>query len=117
MLNQEMADLLNQQLNREFFSAYLYLEIAGYYSNQGLSGFENWFTVQTQEERDHAMLFRTYILNNEIPLELMPIPAPKQSFSNYKMPLAAALEHERSITNHIHEIYAKASGNKDFRTI
>ncbi|MCI9273135.1 MAG: ferritin [Clostridiales bacterium] len=117
MLNQEIADLLNRQLNREFFSAYLYLEIAGYYADQGLRGFEHWFTVQTQEERDHAMLFRTYILNNEKPVDLMSIPAPKQSFTGHKMPLMAALEHERSITSHIHEIYAKASSNKDFRTI
>ena len=87
MLQQEMADMLNKQLNREFFSAYLYLEIANYYSDQGLDGFANWFTIQTQEERDHAMLFRTYLLNNDTHVQLMEIPAPNQSFSNPKMPL------------------------------
>lgn len=117
MLNQEVSGLLNEQLNREFFSAYLYLEIANFYADQGLSGFETWFTVQTQEERDHAMLFRTYLLNNDAQVRLLPIPAPKQSFSDYQKPLIAALEHEQSITAHIHKIYAEASRVKDFRTI
>ncbi len=117
MLQQEMADMLNKQLNREFFSAYLYLEIANYYSDQGLDGFANWFTIQTQEERDHAMLFRIYLLNNDTHVQLMEIPAPNQSFSNPKMPLEAALEHERYITSHIHELYAEAHRLKDFRTV
>ncbi|NLK96794.1 MAG: ferritin, partial [Epulopiscium sp.] len=57
MLNPEVAKLLNEQINKEFYSAYLYMAMANYYSDQGLEGFENWFFIQTQEERDHALLF------------------------------------------------------------
>ena len=64
MLNMEITKLLNEQINKELYSAYLYMDMANYYADQGLNGFENWFFVQTQEERDHAMLFRQYLLNN-----------------------------------------------------
>ena len=64
MLEKSVAKLLNEQINKEFYSAYLYLDIANFYANEGLEGFENWFVIQAQEERDHAMLFRQYLLNN-----------------------------------------------------
>ena len=56
MLDQKLTELLNRQINMEWYSAYLYLDLANYYFDQNLNGFGNWFTVQTQEERDHAML-------------------------------------------------------------
>lgn len=62
MLNKQVTALLNDQINKELYSAYLYLDMSNYYSEESLNGFENWFYVQTQEERDHAMLFRTYLL-------------------------------------------------------
>ena len=61
MLNEKVAALCNQQINKEFYSAYLYLDIANYYADQGLDGFANWYTIQAQEERDHAMLFLQYV--------------------------------------------------------
>ena len=62
MLEAEVVRLLNEQINKELFSAYVYLEIANYYADESLNGFENWFYIQTQEERDHAMLIRTCLL-------------------------------------------------------
>ena len=50
MLNQKVADLLNQQINKEFYSAYLYLDFSNYYEAAGLDGFANWYKVQAQEE-------------------------------------------------------------------
>ena len=64
MLNKEVARLLNEQINKELYSAYLYLDMANYFADEGLNGFEHWFYVQTQEDRAHAMLFRQYLLNN-----------------------------------------------------
>ena len=55
-MNKKVAELLNDQINKEFYSAYLYLEFANYYDSIGLDGFENWYRIQAQEERDHAML-------------------------------------------------------------
>ena len=64
MLDEKLVELLNDQVNKEFYSAYLYLSMANYYNEEGLSGFGNWFTIQAQEERDHAMLFLEYLQNN-----------------------------------------------------
>ena len=60
MLQEKVSKLLNEQINKEFYSAYLYLDFANYYQELGLEGFANWYTVQAQEERDHAMLFLKY---------------------------------------------------------
>ena len=64
MLDKKVKELINEQVNKEFYSAYLYLDFANYYYDQGLDGFANWYDIQAQEERDHAMLMRTYLLNN-----------------------------------------------------
>ena len=64
MLDQKVAALLNEQVNKEFYSAYLYLDFSIYYDDIGLDGFSNWYRIQAQEERDHAMLFLQYLQNN-----------------------------------------------------
>ena len=61
MLDKKVKDLINTQINKEFYSAYLYLDFADYYYDKGLDGFGNWYDVQAQEERDHAMLMRKYL--------------------------------------------------------
>ena len=64
MLNKNVAELLNTQVNKEFYSAYLYLDFANFYEAKGLNGFANWYKIQAQEERDHALLFYQYLHNN-----------------------------------------------------
>ena len=117
MLNKEVAKLLNDQINKEFYSAYLYLDIANYYADQTLEGFENWFFVQTQEERDHALLFRKYLLNNGETVSFSSIDAPSHKYSDFRDPLVAAFEHEQFITSSINAIYEEAYKNRDFRTM
>ena len=68
MLTEKVSQLLNDQVNKEFYSAYLYLCFSNYYVEQGLSGFANWYKVQAQEERDHAMLMLQYLQNNDVPV-------------------------------------------------
>ena len=77
MLDQKVVALLNQQVNKEFYSAYLYLDFSNYYYDQGLDGFGSWYRVQAQEERDHEMLFIQYLQNNgeKITLETIEKPA------------------------------------------
>jgi ferritin len=117
MLNPEIVKLLNEQINKEFFSAYLYMDMANYYADQGLNGFENWFFVQTQEERDHALLFRQYLLNNGEKVVLTEIAAPNEKYENFREPLAKALEHEQYVTASINKIYEAAFKINDFRTM
>lgn len=117
MLNKEVVQLLNQQINKEFYSAYLYMDIANYYADQNLDGFENWFTVQMQEERDHALLFRQYLLNNSESVKLEQIAAPEANYTSFRDPLILALEHEKYVTSSINTIYEAAFNCKDFRTM
>jgi ferritin len=117
MLKKEIVELLNEQINKELFSAYLYLEIANYYGDEGLEGYENWFKIQALEEEDHAMLIRQYLLNNGHAIKLKAIDDPTRTFNNYKEPLEAALEHERYVTDSIHTIYSLAAELKDYRTM
>lgn len=117
MLSKEVSKLLNEQINKEFYSAYLYMDMANYYNDKNLNGFSNWFTVQTQEERDHAMLFMTYLQNNSEKVTLTEIAAPDKTFADFKAPLIAALEHERYVTASINAIYEEAMKQKDFRTM
>ena len=117
MLDKKVIELLNDQINKEFYSAYLYLDIANYYTENDLDGFANWYTIQAQEERDHALLFLKYLQINSIPVELKAIDKPDKAFSNHLDPLLAGAEHERFVTALIHNIYDAAYSVKDFRTM
>ncbi|MBS5522930.1 MAG: ferritin, partial [Clostridiales bacterium] len=117
MISEKVAKLLNEQINKEFYSAYLYLDFSNFYVDQGLNGFANWYKVQAQEERDHAMLFMQYMQNNDLKVTLEAIEKPDKVFTENKEPLAAALEHERYVTSLINTIYDAAYQEKDFRTM
>ena len=117
MLNEKVAKLLNTQINKEFYSAYLYLSFSNFYDDKGLDGFANWYQVQAQEERDHAMLFVQYMQNNELPITFEAIDKPDLSGLKENIdPLKAALKHEQYVTKLIHTIYDAAAEAKDFRT-
>ena len=116
-MKKNVRDLLNQQINKEFYSAYLYLDFSNYYERAGLDGFANWYRIQAQEERDHAMLFYDYLQNNDQMVELDAIDKPDKVFTDNMGPLKAALEHEQYVTSLIDDIYAAAYEARDFRTM
>lgn len=116
-MNEKVAKLLNEQVNKEFYSAYLYLDFANYYAEVGLDGFENWYRVQAQEERDHAILFFQYLLNNEVNVTFEAIAKPEWKRGDNMTPLKKALEHEKYVTASINDIYAAAYETRDFRTM
>lgn len=116
MLNKEIVKLLNEQINKELYSSYLYLDIANYYADQSLNGFENWFYIQAKEELDHALLFRKYLLNNGESVISTEISAKFDTYKDFREPLAKVLEHEEYITSSINNIYEKAYKLSDFRT-
>ena len=116
-MNTNVHALLNQQINKEFYSAYLYLEFSNYFEAAGLDGFANWYMIQAQEERDHAMLFYTYLQNENQTVTLEAIDKPDKVFACHMDVLKAGLEHEKYVTSLINDIYAAAYENKDFRTM
>ena len=117
MLNKKVAALLNEQINKEFYSAYLYLDFANFYADKGLDGFANWYQIQAQEERDHAMLFYQYLHNNNETVTLEAISKPDIKMDALMDPLKAALAHEEFVTESIHTIYAAAQKVHDYRTM
>ena len=117
MLNAKVHELLNAQINREFYSAYLYLEFSNYFKAKSLDGFANWYMVQAQEERDHAMLFYTYLQNENMAVTLDTIEKPEKEITCDMDVLKAGLEHEIYVTSLINDIYAAAYEVKDFRTM
>ena len=117
MLNETVRDLLNQQVNKEFYSAYLYLDFSNYFAARGLDGFANWYKIQAQEERDHAMLFYQYLHNNNVAVTLEAIAKPDVALESDMGVLKAGLAHELYVTGLINDIYAAAYQVKDFRTM
>ena len=117
MLDQKVVALLNEQVNKEFYSAYLYLDFSNFYEDKGLEGFANWYKVQAQEERDHAMLFYQYLQNNNEKVQLEAIDKPDKTLVELMDPLKAGLQHEEYVTSLIYNIYAAAQEAHDFRTM
>ena len=93
------------------------MDFANYYHEQGLDGFANWYEVQAKEERDHAMLIRTYIIDNGERMIFDAIENPTQEYDGMDAPLHLALQHERFITDLINKIYKASHDVDDYRTM
>ena len=117
MVSEKVHQLLNDQINKELYSAYLYLDFSNYFKAAGLDGFANWYYVQAQEERDHAMLFYTYLQNENMPVTLEAIAKPDKVLDSHMTVLKAGFEHELYVTSLINDIYAAAYEARDFRTM
>ncbi len=116
MTSPKLLKALNDQIVNEFYSAYLYLSMEAYFSSLNLNGFANWFRVQAQEERDHAMLFFTYINKIGGRVELGAIDKPDWDFKSIGEVLQLSLSHEQKVTQMIYNISYIASEEKDLKT-
>ena len=116
-MDKKVHELLNDQINKELYSAYLYLDFSNYFKAQGLDGFANWYMIQAQEERDHAMLFYTYLQNENQEVTLKAIDKPDKVLDSSMTVLKAGLEHEEYVTSLINDIYGAAYDVRDFRTM
>ncbi len=116
-LDTNVGNILNQHINKEFYSAYLYLTFADFYEEQGPKGFANWYVIQSQEELAHARILRRYLLDNDWTPTMEAIAKPDLTFSKVVEPIKAAYEHEQFITASINECYAVAQKVNDFRTM
>ena len=115
-MDKKVYELINDQINKELYSGYLYLSFADYYEAEGLKGFANWYMIQAQEERDHALIFRKYLLDNGCEVKLLAIDQPDKEFVDLLGPLEAGLEHEQYVTSLIDGIFEAAVKAKDYRT-
>lgn len=117
MLNKKVAELLNDQINKEFYSSYLYLDFANYFAIKGLNGFASWYNIQAQEEVGHAMKIREYLLANGNSVKLEAIDKPDKKLASDLAVLEAGLSHEEFISSSINDIYAAAHEAKEFKTM
>jgi ferritin len=116
MLSKKMQDALNEQINAELYSAYLYLSMAAHFEAVNLKGFANWMRVQNQEETFHGMKFFDYVLSRQGRVELKAIAAPP---TKWKSPLAvfeAVYEHEVKVTGLINKLATLAQRENDHAT-
>lgn len=114
-MDKKVVALLEQQVNKELYSAYLYLAFENYYIEKNLDGFAHWFRLQAQEEVGHAMKFLKYLQDNEEKVTLEAIDKPAADFTDFRQPLEAALKHEHLVTGLINAIYKEAKQVDDFR--
>lgn len=115
-MDKKVAELLNSQVNKEFYSAYLYLYFSDFYFEKGLFGYASWYRIQAGEELEHAKKMIQYLGENGQHVTLEAIGKPNVPMKELIDPLKAGLAHEKYITASINDIYAAAEDSKDYRT-
>lgn len=116
MITKEMEEALNNQLNVEFYSSYLYLSMSAYFKNQNLSGFASWMQVQAQEELTHAMKVYNFIIERGGMVELKKVNEPKKEWKSPKDVFQDSLSHERGISEKINNLISLSNEKKDNAT-
>lgn len=116
MLSPQMEKALNDQVNAEMFSAYLYLAMVAYFQDKNLPGFANWMTVQNQEETFHAMKFFRYISERGGRVTLAAIDTPQFEWKSPLDAMESAQQHEAYITGRINDLVNVAVEEKDHAT-
>ncbi len=116
MLSTSMNEKLNAQITREFYSSYLYRQMASCLDRMGLAVLEQFFVDQADEERAHAVKLIDYVQKAGGTLALGAIPAPPGEYASVLAIAEATLAHEREVTGHIHALVAQAEEDKDYST-
>lgn len=117
MINEKVAKVLIEQVNKEFYSAYLYLSMSAYFSDTGLLGFANWMRVQAQEEQAHAMFIYDFLVNRGEKVILTAIDTPPNDWECPLCVMEAVLKHEIYVTELINNIVFVAEETKDRATM
>jgi ferritin len=109
-----MQEAINEQINKELYSAYLYLSMAAYFENKNLPGLAKWLYVQADEERGHAMKFFEYLVDRGGKVELKPIAGPETEWNTTLEVFKQVQEHEAAVTASINALYELALKEKDY---
>lgn len=117
MINEKVGKILNEQVNKELYSAYLYLSMSAYFSDMGLLGFANWMRIQAQEEQAHAMLIYDFLNDRGEKVILTAIDAPPNSWKTPIDVMEEVLKHEIYVTSLINNIIFVAEEAKDRATM
>ncbi len=112
-MDKKLASAISEQITKEFYSGYLYLQMAIWFEEQKLKGAAHWMRIQAQEESCHALILLNHLVDRGIPVKLGKINAPEGGFKNAEDVLKATLKHEQYITKSIHELSDMALEVKD----
>ncbi|MGC1376959.1 MAG: ferritin [Anaerolineales bacterium] len=116
MISTTMQDIINEQINKELFSSYLYLSMAAFFEEKNLSGFAKWMHVQSGEEREHAMKFYEHLVDRGGRVLLKAIEAPGAEWKSNLELFKEVQAHEAKVTKSIYDLYEQALKEKDYAT-
>ncbi|MBO7246847.1 MAG: ferritin [Bacteroidaceae bacterium] len=114
MLSEKLKNAINEQINAELWSAYLYLSMSMDAESKGYKGVANWFFVQWQEEQDHARIFMNYLNSRDAKVELKPIKEVPVAWNSVLEMFQETLKHEKVVTSLINNLAAIAAEDRDF---
>ncbi len=117
MLSEKLLMKLNEQITHEFFSAHYYLAMAAYFKKEDLDGFANFFIVQAEEERFHAMKFFEFINDQGEEAIISGFQNPKRDFESAEEIFSLALEHEKLVSSLINDLMELAQEDKHYPSI
>lgn len=116
MISKEINKMLNEQINAEYWSAYLYLSMSLYAEQQGYRGLSNWFYVQSREEMDHSRMLQKYVMAKDGKVSLLPLAQVQSEWLSPIEMFRASLAHERVISQKIDDIMHAAQKERDYAT-
>lgn len=117
MLSERLLNELNEQIKYEFDASHIYLAMAGYFADENLDGFENFFLVQAEEERTHAMKLYEFVNEMGARVEIKGFDSPKNDYSSPVEAFEAALNHEKFVTGRIYKMMDMALEEKEHATV
>jgi ferritin len=117
MISEKLFNELNKQMNYEFYSSHVYLALAGYCASQDLDGFTNFFKVQAEEEKFHAIKFFDFINEMDGTVNFDGITDPENKFESILDAFNVTLEHEKSVTDRIYKLMDVATEEREHATI
>ena len=116
MISEKMKVALNEQLNAELFSSYLYLSMSAYCESINLKGFAHWMRVQAKEETGHAMKIYSYTHERVGRVILAAVEQPPTEWKSTINVFEETLKHENKVTQLIHNLVELANTEKDYAT-
>jgi len=116
MIKGTVEKAINEQINAELYSAYLYLSMSAYFEDQNLPGFAHWMSLQAKEEQEHAMKFYRFVFERGGRVTLAAIDAPQTEWKSPLDVFESAYKHELKVTALIHDLVALSRSEKDFAT-
>ena len=116
MLGKAVQDAINDQINKELYSAYLYLAMSAHFESVNLPGLAKWTRVQSKEELGHAMKFYDYVVDRSGRVNFAAVEKPTSQWKTSLEVFNQIYEHEQKVTASINKVYEVALKENDYAT-